>query len=88
LKLRSVKSIVIAPARTGSLVTKRTEVTARAQSINGIRSREIILVVREQIIVVKKLILPKIEEIPATWRLKIAKSTEIPLWYFESDRGG
>jgi hypothetical protein len=77
--LRSVKSIVIAPARTGKLVTKRTAVTARAQIIKGIRSIEICLVVREQIIVVKKLILPKIEEIPATCNLKIAKSTEIPL---------
>jgi hypothetical protein len=56
---------VIAPAKTGSLVTKRTAVTERAQSIRGIRSREITLVVREQIIVVRKLILPRIEEIPA-----------------------
>ena len=38
---------------------------ASAQIIRGIRSSEISLVVREQIIVVKKLILPKIEEIPA-----------------------
>jgi len=65
LKLRSVKSIVIAPAKTGNLVTRRIAVTAKAQIINGKRSIEIILVVREQIIVVKKLILPKIEEIPA-----------------------
>jgi hypothetical protein len=43
------------------------------------RSKEIILFLREQIIVVKKLILPKIEETPAKWSLKIAKSTEIPL---------
>jgi hypothetical protein len=38
--------------------------------------------------VVMKLILPKIDEIPARWRLKIAKSTEIPEWNLESDRGG
>jgi hypothetical protein len=57
--------MVIAPARTGSLVTKRTAVTERAQSIRGIRSREITLVVREQMIVVRKLILPRMEEIPA-----------------------
>lgn len=56
----------------------KTAVTEIAQSISGIRSKEIALVVREQIIVVKKLILPKIEEIPAKWRLKIARSTEIP----------
>jgi len=78
LKLRSVRSIVIAPAKTGNLVTNKIAVT-KAQSIKGIRSKEIILVVREQIIVVKKLILPKIEEIPAICKLKIAKSTEIPL---------
>jgi hypothetical protein len=28
------------------------------------------------------------DETPAMWRLKIAKSTEIPLWYLESERGG
>ncbi len=65
LKLRSVRSIVIAPARTGSLVTRRTAVTDIAQSIRGRRSREISFVVREQIIVERKLILPRIEETPA-----------------------
>jgi hypothetical protein len=71
--------MVIAPAKTGNLVTKRIAVTVKAQSIKGKRSREIIFVVREQIIVVRKLILPKIEEIPAKCKLKIAKSTEIPV---------
>jgi hypothetical protein len=46
--------------------------------MRGIRSREMTFVVREQTIVVRKLILPRIEEMPAKWRLKIAKSTEIP----------
>jgi len=55
----------MAPARTGNLVISKTAVTDRAHSIKGIRSKEITLVVREQIIVVRKLILPKIEEIPA-----------------------
>jgi hypothetical protein len=64
LKLRSVKSIVIAPANTGSLVIKRIAVTATAHRKRGRRSKEILFVVREQIIVVRKLILPKIEEIP------------------------
>jgi hypothetical protein len=36
-----------------------------AQRSKGRRSKETSLVVREQIIVVKKLILPKIEETPA-----------------------
>ena len=60
-----MRSMVIAPARTGREVIKRTEVTARAQSIRGRRSIETSLVVREQMIVVRKLIEPKIEEIPA-----------------------
>ena len=64
-KLRSVRSIVIAPARTGSLVINKIAVTERAQSMSGIRSREILFVVREQTIVVRKLILPRMEEIPA-----------------------
>lgn len=88
LKLRSVRSIVMAPASTGSLVISNTAVTAKAQRIRGRRSKETNLVVREQIIVVRKLILPKIEEIPARCKLKIAKSTEIPEWYLESERGG
>jgi hypothetical protein len=78
----------MAPAKTGSLVISNTAVTANAQSIRGRRSRETNLVVREQIIVVRKLILPRIEEIPARCNLKIAKSTEIPEWYLESDKGG
>lgn len=60
-----MRSIVIAPARTGREVIRRTEVTAKAQSIRGRRSIEITLVVREQMIVVRKLIEPKIDEIPA-----------------------
>lgn len=56
---------MIAPAKTGRLVTRRIDVTANAHSIRGIRSREMAFAVREQMIVVKKLILPKIEEIPA-----------------------
>jgi len=65
LKLRSVKSIVIAPANTGSLVIRRIAVIEIAHRIKGRRSREISLVVREQIIVERKLILPRIEETPA-----------------------
>lgn len=65
LKLRSVNNIVIAPARTGKLVTSRIAVIDIAQSSKGKRSKEISLVVREQIIVVRKLILPRIDEIPA-----------------------
>jgi hypothetical protein len=38
-------------------------------------------------IVVRKLILPRIEEIPAICRLKIAKSTEIPEWNLDREKG-
>lgn len=78
LKLRSVNNIVMAPASTGNLRINSTAVTARAHNIRGIRSKEMTLVVREHRIVVRKLILPKMEEIPAKCNLKIAKSTEIP----------
>lgn len=88
LKLRSVRSIVIAPASTGSLVTSRIAVKPIDHNSKGRRSIEIDLQVREVISVVRKLILPRIEEIPARCKLKIAKSTEIPLWYLESDSGG
>jgi hypothetical protein len=39
-------------------------------------------------IVVIKLIEPKIDAAPDKCKLKIAKSTEIPEWYLESERGG
>jgi len=35
-----------------------------------------------------KFILPMIEEAPAKCKLKIARSTEIPLWNFPPERGG
>lgn len=70
----------MAPAKTGKLRIKRTAVTAKAHNIKGSRSREMAFVVREHRIVVKKLTLPRIEEIPAKCSLKIAKSTEMPEW--------
>jgi hypothetical protein len=60
------------------VVNNKKAVTPSDHNINGKRSILTIFVVREQIIVVIKLILPKIEEIPARCNLKIAKSTEIP----------
>lgn len=56
---------MIAPARTGNLVIRRIAVRLVAHKNNGRRSIETTLLVREQITVVKKLILPRIEEIPA-----------------------
>ena len=40
------------------------------------------------IIVVMKFIAPKIDEIPAKWRLKIAKSIEPPEWKSIDANGG
>lgn len=39
-------------------------------------------------IVVIKLIAPRIEEIPAKWSEKILKSTEAPPWAIAADKGG
>jgi hypothetical protein len=69
-------------------VIRRTAVTTTDHKKRGRRETERVRDIRETKIVVKKLILPRIEEIPARWRLKIAKSTEIPLWNLESERGG
>jgi hypothetical protein len=55
---------VIAPAKTGRARSKRSAVIPTDQTNKGIRSK-VILIVRIFIIVVIKLIAPKIEEIPA-----------------------
>jgi hypothetical protein len=87
-KFRSVKSIVIAPAKTGNLTISKTAVIATDHKNRGSRAIVTLAEVRDTRIVVKKLILPKIEETPARCKLKIAKSTEIPVWNLESERGG
>lgn len=56
---------MIAPARTGRLVIRRIAVRATAHKNKGIRSIDKDLAVREHKMVVKKLILPRIEETPA-----------------------
>jgi len=55
----------MAPASTGSLVIKRTAVIATDHRKRGSRERVKLLLIRDTKIVVRKLILPKIEEIPA-----------------------
>lgn len=78
LKFRSVRSIVIAPANTGRDKSNRTAVMSTLQTNKGIRSKE------EEpdrilIMVVIKLIAPKIEDTPAKWSEKIVRSTDCPL---------
>lgn len=77
LKLRSVNNIVIAPASTGSDSSSSTAVIRTDHTNNGIESNDIDAD-RIFIIVVMKLIAPRIEEAPAKCSLKIARSTEIP----------
>lgn len=77
MKFRSVRSIVIAPARTGRDRRRRIAVIFTDQTNNGIRSSTI-PDVRILMIVVMKLIAPKIDDTPAKWREKIVKSTEAP----------
>jgi len=77
LKLRSVRSIVIAPARTGRERRRRKAVRRTDQAKRGIISKER-PADRILIIVVIKLIEPRIEETPARCREKIPKSTARP----------
>jgi len=87
LKFRSVKSIVIAPAKTGKDNNNKIAVVNTDQTNNGVFSIDILLGFIF-IIVEIKLIAPRIEEIPAKWREKIVISTALPLWDIFLDNGG
>jgi len=69
----------MAPASTGSVSRSKMTVIITDHTNNGIRSRRIPFH-RILIIVVIKLIAPRIEAAPAKWREKIAKSTDGPEW--------
>jgi hypothetical protein len=69
--------MVIAPASTGSVSRRSTTVIITDHTNKGIRSSRIPFH-RILIIVVMKLIAPRIEAIPAKWREKMARSTEGP----------
>jgi hypothetical protein len=77
LKLRSVKSIVIAPAKTGKESNNKNAVIKTAQTNKGTRF-DVKPGARMFAIVTIKLIAPKIEETPAKCNEKIAQSTEAP----------
>lgn len=77
LIFRSVNNMVIPPAKTGSERTNKKVVKTTLQTNKGTRSyvkRGDRIFNQVQI----KLIPPMIEEAPAKWRLKIAKSTLLP----------
>lgn len=76
-RFRSVRSIVIAPARTGRDSNSRTAVMTTAHTNKGIRSGRSPSH-RMLITVVIKFNAPRIEDTPAKCREKIAKSTEGP----------
>lgn len=82
-----MRSIVIAAARTGSERRRRIAVINTDQTNKGIRNCPaaggFML-----IIVVIKLIAPRIDEIPARWREKIARSTDAPEWAKFPANGG
>jgi len=68
----------MAPAKTGRERSKRTVVITTDQTNKGIRS-SVIPLARILITVVIKFTDPRIDEIPAKCKEKIAKSTEAPL---------
>jgi hypothetical protein len=77
----------MAPAKTGRESRSRRAVIPTDQTNRGIRSR-VILGARILMIVVMKLIAPRIELAPAKWSEKIERSTLAPEWAIFPERGG
>lgn len=77
LKLRSRRSIVIAPASTGKESRSKNAVIRILQTKRGIAYRGMPCA-RMLKMVTMKLIAPRMEDIPAKCRLKIPKSTAGP----------
>lgn len=86
-RLRSVSSIVMAPASTGRDKRRRMAVKKTDQTKRGVWSHDR-PGVRMLMIVVIKFTAPRIEEAPAKCRLKIERSTEAPAWATPAARGG
>lgn len=82
-----MRSMVIAPARTGRDRRSSTTVIVTAHTNNGIRS-SVNPCHRMLITVVIKFTAPRIDEAPAKWREKIARSTEGPAWAMFLAKGG
>ena len=86
-KFRSVRSIVIAPARTGRARRSIITVINTAHKNSGSRSIWNPLP-RIFMMVVIKFSAPRIDLAPARWREKIARSTDGPAWAIGPARGG
>lgn len=87
LKLRSVNSIVMAPASTGRDSSNKTAVTSIDHTNNGNR----LIVIPGTLIftiVVMKFIALSIDDIPAKCKLNITRSTEGPEWATIPESGG
>lgn len=82
-----MSSIVMPAANTGRDRRRRTAVISTDHTKRGVwycdRAGGFMLIA-----VVMKLMAPRIEEIPARWREKIARSTEAPAWARLPARGG
>lgn len=87
LIFRSVRSMVIAPARTGRESRRRKAVTKTDHTNRGRRSKET-PGVRILMTVVMNLIDARMDEAPARCRENIARSTEPPAWANPLDSGG
>lgn len=85
--MRSVNNIVIAPAKTGRDKSSKSAVMPTDQTNKGIRSR-VILGARILMIVVIKLMAPRIDLAPARWSEKIERSTLAPECAMLPERGG
>jgi len=87
LKFLSVNNIVIAPAKTGSDNINKNAVINMAHTNKG----SLCIVIPGALmlkIVVIKLTVPKIDDIPAKCKLNIAKSTDPPEWNPMLAKGG
>ena len=87
LRFRSVKSIVIPAAKTGRESNRRMAVIKTDQTKRGVWCWAVVVGFM-LIIVVIKLIAPRMDEIPARWREKIARSTDGPAWARFPAKGG
>ena len=87
MRFRSVNNMVMAPARTGRERRRRRAVIWTDQTKRGARSiRSPLLRILRMVEI--KLMAPRMEEAPARWREKMARSTEGPLWALLAERGG
>jgi hypothetical protein len=86
-RLRSVRSIVIAPARIGSDNNNSRAVIAIHHTNRGIRSG-FMLFGFMLIVVVIKFTAPRIDDTPAKCKEKMARSTDAPSCAIPLARGG